>query len=150
MKILRRMKQVSLRPLTITYNNILNACAFSDSREENNKEILEIALSILSEAQETCGANYITYGTFLRVVGKFEDDSSERWRLTRDTFRSCCADGQLTKLVMNQVKFATKSATQYSLLLNEATDERTGRLRNECTENARLIMTRPVTKKIVT
>jgi hypothetical protein len=147
-QILRRMQDVALRPLTITYNNILNACAFSDPREGDRKEVVDIAMNILREAQETCGANFITYGTCLRVIGNFEDDTSERWRLTRDTFRSSCADGQLTKLVMNQVKFAASPA-QYSLLLNEATDERTGRLRDACTKNARRVKTRTPTKKAI-
>lgn len=149
LQILRRMEHVALRPLTITYNNILNACAFSDPRESDRKEVVEIAMDILREAQDTCGANFITYGTCLRVIGNFEDDTSERWRLTRDTFRSCCADGQLTKLVMNQVKFAT-SPTQFSLLLNEATDERTGQLRESYTKYARRIKARPATKKKTT
>jgi hypothetical protein len=147
-QILRRMEHVALRPLTITYNNILNACAFSDPRGGNRKEVVDIAMSILREAQETCGANFITYGTCLRVIGNFEDDSSERWRLTRDTFRSCCSDGQLTRLVMNQVKFAASPA-QYSLLLSETTDVRTGRLHDACTKNARRVKTRPSTKKTI-
>ena len=135
-RLLRRMEHVALRPLTITYNNILNACAFSDPHEEDRKEILDIALYMLKEAKRTCGANFITYGTCLRVIGTFEDDVSERWRLTREIFRSCCEDGQITKLVLNQVRFVASPA-QYALLLNEVTDERTGKIRNTYTRNAR-------------
>ena len=135
-KMLYRMKHVSLRPLTITYNNILNACAFSDPGLENRKEILDLAMLMLKEAQETCGANFITYGTCLRVIGTFEEDPATRWRLVRDTFRCCCADGQLNKLVMNQVKFAV-STSQYSLLTQEAKDEKTGQLRESFTRNCR-------------
>lgn len=135
-KMLNRMKHVSLRPLTITYNNILNACAFSDPKVEHRKEILDLAMLMLKEAQETCGANFITYGTCLRVIGTFEDDPASRWRLARDTFRRCCADGQLNKLVMNQVKFAV-SPSQYSLLMQEAKDEKTGQLRDSFTRNCR-------------
>ena len=129
------MKHVSLRPLTITYNNILNACAFSDLKE-NRQEILDVAMLMLKEAQDTCGANFITYGTCLRVIGLFEGDSSSRWRLARDTFRMCCADGQLNKLVLNQVKFAV-SPSQYSLLEQEAKDAKTGELRKDFIRNTR-------------
>lgn len=135
-KMLKRMKLVSLRPLTITYNNILNACAFSDRREENCQEILDITMIMLKEAQDTCGANFITYGTTLRVIGTFEDDPASRWRLARDTFRRCCADGQLNKLVMNQVKFAV-SPSQFSLLEQEAKDPKTGELRTDFMRNSR-------------
>ncbi len=145
-KMLKRMKHVSLRPLTITYNNILNACAFSDPNAEDKRTIVDIAMLMLKEAQETCGANFITYGTCLRVIGTFEDDSASRWRLARDTFRSCCADGQLNKLVMNQVKFAV-SPSQYSLLTQEAKDEKTGQLRENFTRNCRL---RPLQRRTLT
>ena len=130
------MKSVSLRPLTITYNNVLNACAFSDPRVENREEIVDIAMIMLKEAQETCGANFITYGTSLRVVGIFEDDNVRRWRFARDIFRKCCADGQLNKVVMNQLRFAV-SPRQYSLLRQEARDETSGTFRHEFTVNTR-------------
>lgn len=135
-KLLQRMKSVSIRPLTITYNNILNACAFSDPMVEARREVLDIAMIMLKEVQESCGANFITYGTALRVIGIFEDDSVARWRLARDTFRKCCTDGQLNKLVMNQLKFAVGPG-QYSLLRQEAIDEKTGDLRREYTRVAR-------------
>lgn len=143
---LQRMKHVALRPLTITYNNILNACAFSDPVEDDAKEVLYISVNMLKEAKETCGANFITYSTALRVIGTFEKDPMEKWRLARDTFRSCCADGQLTSLVMNQVKFAV-SPNQYSLIVQEANDEQTGRLRAEFTKNARRTKKRPTRKQ---
>lgn len=143
LKLLRRMKSVSLRPLTITYNNILNACAFSDPEEENKQEILLVAMTMLKEAQESCGANFITYGTALRVIGSFEDDSAARWRLVRDVFRTCCAEGQLNRLVMNQVKYSV-TPSQYSLLRQEASEPKGGRLRYEYTVNTRK---RPPNKK---
>ena len=140
------MKHVALRPLTITYNNILNACAFSDPVKEDPKGVLDISMSMLKEAQETCGANFITYGTALRVIGTFEKDPMERWRLARDTFRKCCEDGQLTNLVMTQVKFAV-SPSQYSLIVQEAKDEKTGQLRKKFTRNSKRLKPRPRTRK---
>lgn len=136
LKLLRRMKSVSLRPLTITYNNILNACAFSDTERDNKQEVLLIAMAMLKEAQDTCGANFITYGTCLRVIGTFEGDSASRWRLVRDVFRQCCADGQLNKLVMNQIKYGV-TPSQYSLLRQEARDPKTGNIREDYTKNSR-------------
>jgi hypothetical protein len=136
LKLLRRMKSVSLRPLTITYNNILNACAFSDPDGEDSQDVLLIAMAILKEAQETCGANFITYGTCLRVVASFEKDAGSRWRLARDLFRKCCAEGQLNNLVMRQLKYAA-TPSQYSLLQQEAKDPKTGQLRADFIKNSR-------------
>ena len=136
------MKSVALRPLIVTYNNVINACAFAGHPDDDPKAILRIALETLEEAQETCEPNYITYGTCLRVIGNFEKDKTERWRLIRDIFRKCCDDGQLTNSVMKQLK-SSVTPTQYALLQSEATDERTGRLRDDCTKNARLLKMTP-------
>lgn len=105
LKILRRMESVALRPSTPSFNNVINACAFSSQRDDPVK-ILEIARTALREAQEGPGANWISYQTALRVVCTFEQDETRRWHLTRDIFRQCCEDGQLTRTVMTQVKFA--------------------------------------------
>jgi hypothetical protein len=135
MNILRRMKSVSLRPMIVTYNNIINACAFSCHPDDDPSVVLRIALEALQEAQTTCGANFITYGTCLRAIANFEKDRIERWRLTRDIFQQCCRDGQLTTSVMKQLRVSV-SAAQYTMILSEAVDRKTGRLRHEFTKNA--------------
>jgi hypothetical protein len=142
------MQSVSLTPLTVTYNNVINACAFSYHPKDDKKEVLGIALELLREAQQTCGANYITYGTSLRVICNFEADPSERWHLVRDTFKQCCADGQLTGDVLGRIKDATTPA-HYALVRSMAVDERTGKLREECIKNARRLRMAPSTKKVI-
>jgi hypothetical protein len=142
------MQSVALTPQTVTYNNVINACAFSGHPKDDPKEVLQIALELLREAQQTCGANHITYGTSLRVICNFEADPSERWRLTRETFQECCADGQLTGAVLGRIKYATTPA-QYALLHSMAADERTGKLREECIKNARQVKLAPLTKRVI-
>mmetsp|Transcript_25863 Transcript_25863/g.42416 ORF Transcript_25863/g.42416 Transcript_25863/m.42416 type:complete len:93 (-) Transcript_25863:1431-1709(-) len=73
----------------------------------------------------------------------FVSDHVDRWRLIRTTFRQCCADGQLTTNIMNQIKPGL-STQQYSLLLKEATDPRTGRWHEEFTRVAEKLKTRPI------
>lgn len=141
--LIKRMKDVAIRPATITYNNALNACAYSSSHYEDRKDVLEIAKVILKEAQKNEGANYITYGTFIRVVRFFVMDHFDRWRLIRTAFRQCCADGQLTTSVMGQIKPGV-SRHQYDLLMKEANDPKTGRWKNEYTRNARRLKTQPI------
>jgi hypothetical protein len=146
LKILRRMESVAVRPATVSYNNVINACAFS-SRDDNPAEVLRIAFDTLREAQEGPGANWITYQTMLRVVCSFEQDESVRWQRTRDIFRQCCDDGQLTRAVLIQVKFAVTSAG-FACLRDEATDERTGLLHDNYTVHARRLKMAPTTKQI--
>lgn len=135
MNILRRMKSVALRPMIATYNNIINACVFSCHPDDDPNVVLRIALDTLHEAQSTCGANFITYGTCLRAVGSFEKDQIERWRLMREIFQQCCRDGQLTTSVMKELRMSV-SAAQYTMILSEAVDRKTRRLRHEFTKNA--------------
>jgi hypothetical protein len=125
-----RMKAVAIRPVTMTYNNVLNACAYSDRTVDNREQILDLALMVFEEAKGTVGANNITYASYIRVIRFFVDNHLERWQMIRKTFRQCCADGQLTPQVLREVK-AGLTRHQYELLKNEATDERTGRLREE-------------------
>jgi len=77
---LQRMVEVSLRPSIVSYNNVLNACAFSSKTGDDPKVILNIAMEMLNEAQEGPGANWISYQTALRVIGSFEKDSGKTVR----------------------------------------------------------------------
>lgn len=135
-RLVHRMKEVAIRPITITYNNALNACAYSNRQKDNRQEVIDIASMILTEAQASCGVNYITYSTYHRVVRYFVYDHLERWQLIRGTFRECCEDGELTPDIMKQMKLCL-SAQQYELLVQEATDSRTNRLHKKYTVNAK-------------
>lgn len=136
---------MALRPMIVTYNNVINACAYADDPNDDPEDILRIALETLDEAQETCEPNYITYGTCLRAITNLKKDRVERWRLIRKLFRKCCDEGQLSNSIMRQLK-SSLSPTQYAVLQSEATDERTGRLREECTKKARLLKMAPPTR----
>lgn len=142
-QLVNRMKEVAIRPIIITYNNALNACAYSDKKHDDAKEVVQVAAMILKEAQATSGANYISYNTYLRVVRYFVHDRLEQWRLIRKTFRRCCEDGQLTPNIMKQIR-PVLSAHQYGLLVNEATNERTGRWYEDYTRNAQRLKTQPL------
>lgn len=141
-RLVHRMKEVAIRPITITYNNALNACAYSDGERDDELVVMQVATMILKEAQETSGANCISYSAYLRVIRFFVSDRLEQWRLVRKTFRRCCEDGQLTPMIMKQIRLVL-SAHQYGLIVKEATDDRTGRWREDYTINARRLQTKP-------
>jgi hypothetical protein len=140
------MKDVALRPSIITYNNALNACAYSSESYVDRKEILDIATVIYNEAKESVGANYITYGTYIRVIRYFVMDHFERWCLIRSAFRQCCANGQLSQSVMRQIKPGIREQ-EFALLLKEATDPKTGHWFDHFTRNASRLRTQPLQRK---
>jgi pentatricopeptide repeat protein len=74
MQLLRRIQSVALRPGSVSFNNVINACAFSNHREDDPETVLQIALDVLKEAQDGPGANWITYQGTIRVICSFVSD----------------------------------------------------------------------------
>jgi len=132
------MQDVAIRPPTVTYNNVLNACGFANHPDDHAEDIINIAKEVFDEAKATCGANYITYAAYIRVVRTFVRDGTRKKDLVKDAFRQCCEAGQLTNSVMKQMKYAL-TARQYAELEAEALGgSGKGKYRSEYTENARM------------
>ena len=77
MNTLRRMQSVALRPGSVSFNNVINACAFSNHPDDDPEKVLKIALDVLKEAQDGPGANWITYQGTIRVVCNFVSDAGK-------------------------------------------------------------------------
>lgn len=142
-QILRRMQEVSLRPPTVTYNNVLNACAFANHPDDVPDEILDISTKVFEEAKETCGLNYITFGAYLRVISRFVKDGTKKRDLVFDIYRQCCDAGQLNKMVMRQIRHALTSAQYAKLSADAVENEETGEYRPEYTRNAQVTKLTP-------
>ena len=134
LQLLRRMQEVALRPPTVTYNNVLNACAYADNSNDHPDEILDIAQSVFEEAKSLCNPNYITYSTYLRVICRFVKDGTKKTALTWKIYHECCDAGQLTKMVMRQISHCL-TTRQYAELKAHAMDENTRQYRRQYTEN---------------
>ena len=147
LQILRRMQEVALRPPTVTYNNVLNACAFADSPDDHLEEILDIAEKVFEETNISCSPNYITYSAYLRVICRFVKDGTKKRDLTWHVYRQCCEAGQLTKMVMRQIKHCLTTRQYAELKADAMEDEKTGQYRREYTENARLAKLAPSLRK---
>ncbi|KAL7558695.1 hypothetical protein ACA910_013413 [Epithemia clementina (nom. ined.)] len=135
--ILRRMQSAAVAPLIETYNNVLNACAFSIHPQDDPKEVFHIAQTVFEEARKTVGANHITYLTMLRVVNTqiTEDDHDQKWQLVREIVHLCAEDGQLTKPIMHGASLNV-SPLQFQQLRLQLVDRVTGLYKNEFTKVA--------------
>jgi hypothetical protein len=142
--LLKRMKDVALHPSNITYNNSLNACAYASESYEDQKEISDMATMIFIEAKGSVGANYITYGNYIRVNRFFVMDDFERWRLIRNVFRKCRADGQETDSVMRQIKPGIR---EHCIYCCQTSDLNTGERLGHSTRNARRLRAQPTQRK---
>lgn len=85
-QILRRMQSVALRPGCVSFNNVINACAFSNHPDDDPESILQIALDVLKEAQGGPGANWITYQGTIRVICSFVSDPGKYVKFLRLMF----------------------------------------------------------------
>ena len=141
------MQEVALRPPTVTYNNVLNACAFANHPDDVPDEILEIATQVFEESKKSCGPNYITFGAYLRVISRFVKDGTKKRDLVYDIYRQCCEAGQLNKMVMRQIRQALTSSQFATLRADAVIDEKTGKYRSEYTKNARLTKLAPNTRR---
>lgn len=147
LQLLRRMQEVALRPPTVTYNNVLNACAYASISKDDPNEILDIAELVFEEAKSLCNPNYITYSSYLKVIRRFVFDNAKRRHLTWKIYRECCEAGQLTGMVMREISRCV-SKQQFAVFKADAGyDKEKGRYNPKYTMNARLTASSPSFKK---
>ena len=138
LQLLRRMQEVALRPPTVTYNSVLNACAYANTSEDHPDEILDIAEQVFEEAKSLCNPNYITYSSYLKVIRRFVHDKTKRHHLTWKVFRECCEAGQLSRMVMREISQSVSKRQFAAFRADAGYDKETGQYNPKYTENARL------------
>ena len=138
-QILRRMQELALRPPTVTYNSVLNACGYADNPEDDPDEILDIATTVFEEANNP---NYITYSSYLRCICVFVKDGTKKRELTWKIYKKCCQDGQLTQMVMKQIRRCL-TTQQYKEVVADAMDPKRSEYKEDYTKNAQLAKLSP-------
>lgn len=102
----------SLRPTPISYNSVLNACAFSalgTSIEEQN-EALQIAVATFSEMRKSdVIPDTVTYGNFIKCLSNLMPQGSVRNKMTMQVFEKCVEEGLVGALVWNEIRRAIPS-----------------------------------------
>lgn len=98
----------NLRPNVIAVNAVMNACAFTHKPghvQEQNRA-MEIAHHIWKDLEKSDYGkpDQVTYGTFLKVCANQMTDSSTRHQVIEVIFKKCCRDGQVGKMVLQQMR----------------------------------------------
>jgi len=101
----------SLRPNEMTYNTVLNACAFSAmASTEEQKQALKVALTTFQELQSPqnkAKADSITYGTLLKCMANLiPKGNPSRIKMSCDLFEKCCSEGMVGEMVWNEFRRA--------------------------------------------
>jgi Pentatricopeptide repeat domain/PPR repeat len=134
--LLERMSAAGIQPNSISYNAVLNACVHVSHPHDDPKEIVTIAFEMCTKARESKSTTFITYGAMFRVLTAFVNDPNERWNLVKSVFESCCADGQLTKPLLDNQVAAAVTFEQLEVLRKHANDQRTGKLKLKYTQRS--------------
>ena len=135
-QLLERMTAAGIQPNNISYNAVLNACVHISHSEDDPNEIVTIAFDMYKKARASRSTTFITYGAMFRVLTAYVKDPTERWNLVKSVFESCCADGQLTKPLLDNQVAAAVTSEQLEVLRKHANDERTGKLKLKYTQRS--------------
>lgn len=98
--------KTTLRPNSVVYNSVLNACAFAVGDLEEQSQAMEIANLMLVELNESPYGrpDQVTYGTYLKVINNQMPPSGARDKVVDTVFRKCAKDGMVGEMVLRQLR----------------------------------------------
>lgn len=110
-----------LRPNVVVFNSILNACAYTTGDLSEQQKAMSIANHAFRELDQSSFGkpDQITYGTFFKVCQNQIPPGNARHHIVDVMFRKCVKDGQVGKLVLNQLKLAASEEHFFCLVGNE-------------------------------
>lgn len=99
---------MAAQPTTHSYNAVLNACAFVRGDENMRLHAFDIAMKTYDMLKENGTPDHTTYGTLLRICATLIPSSdTKREPLVDKIFRKACETGNVGRLVISQLRFAS-------------------------------------------
>ena len=106
-------KRPNLRPTQISYNAVLNACAFSaiGTSLDEQREALQIAVSTFSDMRKsrTTAPDSVSYGNMIKCLSNLMPQGELRTKMALQIFAKCSEEGLVGTLVWNEVRRAVPS-----------------------------------------
>lgn len=110
-----------IKPNILSYNTVLNACAFSGHYGiSTKKEAFLIAISTYNEIRncEYVEPDSVTYGSMLKICSNLMPKSGKsRTSLAKQIFKECCSKGLVNEFVLNALR-ASISQEDFSNIFN--------------------------------
>jgi len=99
----------SVRPNVVIFNAAINACAYTIGDIAEQRRATEITNTLFKKLEQSSYGHpdQVTYGTFLKVCHQQMPSDDIRDQLINIIFKKCAKDGQVGKLVLDQLKFMT-------------------------------------------
>lgn len=110
-QIYHRNGDIDFAPNQRTFNNIINACAFTEGGYEVSKEALRIMFDVFKQMKNSdrFQPNQATYGMILKGCSNLVADITKRKNLVEPVFRACCKEGYCSDFVIESMILATDS-----------------------------------------
>ena len=107
-----------------TFNNILNACAYTKGEPKELMSAFRIAVDVINDLRksQTLTLNPVSYGLFLRCCTQLMPPSDKREAVVENIFRKCCNDGQLGSYVLHELSHAASPELCTKLLGGDMED----------------------------
>ena len=105
-------------PNVRSYNNVMNACAFTKGDSKECMEAFRVAVDIFNEIRslEDVDPSHITYGMFLKACGNLMPPSEKRETVIENIFRKCSKDGKVSEFVLDSLTEAAPAGLCRKLL----------------------------------
>jgi len=120
-QILRRMsyiKEKGSKPNVVTYNAVINACAFTCGSPDLKRMALAIATETYNEIRLTnsLSPDSITYSSLMKSCSNLLPMGVERNVAVAEVFGMCCQDGQVNEKVLMELRHAASGPLLNDLL----------------------------------
>jgi len=108
MKVLRDKGDESVAPNLRTYNNVLNACAFTRGKPKELLSAFRVAVDCINDLRENplIQPDPVSYGLFIRSCAQLMPPSDKREAVVEIMFRKCCTDGMVGQYVLHELSQA--------------------------------------------
>jgi len=108
METLFKEGNTSVKPNVVIFNAVINACAYTFGDQAEQNRAIEISHQMFTKlGASTYGKpDQVTFGTFLVVCNNQMPPNDTRDRVVSAIFRKCIKDGQVGKLVLDQLMTA--------------------------------------------
>ena len=99
---------MSVAPNLRTYNNVLNACAYTKGKPEELMSAFRVAVDSINDLRESplLQPDPVSYGLFIRSCSQLMPPSEKREAVVENIFRKCCNDGQVGTYVLHELSHA--------------------------------------------
>jgi hypothetical protein len=115
LQLLERMLQaykngnVACKSTVHSFNAALNACAFTQGDEGLKAKAFSICMTIYDLLKKNSEADHTSYGTILRCCATLLSPRDKtRQEMVEYMFQKACEQGQVGRLVLNQMRFAAQ------------------------------------------